>query len=348
MQKLVSKNSVQRFKEGKKIQKFQNPSSGITLIDEKNDIWQDSSGKQYQRSWIGRKRNISPNEERNFKRYFSEYSVTPQQRIGMNGKPIVDTITNASSNNNQQQQIKDYSWMKGGTRQRTAEEEARLKDPKVQAYLNRQQSSTVNPQKKSMNPRFQSAYSNRASDIGGANKIKEWQSKLGVKADGIWGDKTEAAYQWYLTQQNLPTIEKNPDSEQNIKPIISDINLPSKTLNSIAINQEPITPEQQTEQSIINNNFSITENEGGQKYFSRNGNYNRSQVRDYMRSMGLNPYNFTGGQRRALRRFLNNEGKGGEYLGKQLYDLFVKPYGYKQGGQLVSRDPITRFKNKIK
>lgn len=36
--------------------------------------------------------------------------------------------------------------------------------------------------------------------------------------------------------------------------------------------------------------------------------YNRSQTRDYMRSIGMNPYNYSGGERKALRTYLNNSG----------------------------------------
>lgn len=34
--------------------------------------------------------------------------------------------------------------------------------------------------------------------------------------------------------------------------------------------------------------------------------YNRSQTRDYMRSIGMNPYDYSGGERKALRTYLNN------------------------------------------
>lgn len=36
--------------------------------------------------------------------------------------------------------------------------------------------------------------------------------------------------------------------------------------------------------------------------------YNRSQTRDYMRSIGMNPYDYSGGERKALRAYLNNPG----------------------------------------
>ena len=39
---------------------------------------------------------------------------------------------------------------------------------------------------------------------------------------------------------------------------------------------------------------------------SPNPTYNRSQTRDYMRSIGMNPYDYSGGERKALRTYLNN------------------------------------------
>lgn len=36
--------------------------------------------------------------------------------------------------------------------------------------------------------------------------------------------------------------------------------------------------------------------------------YNRNQTRDYMRSIGMNPYDYSGGERKALRTYLNNPG----------------------------------------
>lgn len=39
--------------------------------------------------------------------------------------------------------------------------------------------------------------------------------------------------------------------------------------------------------------------------------YNRSQTRDYMRSIGMNPYDYSGGERKALRTYVNNPGSMG-------------------------------------
>lgn len=39
--------------------------------------------------------------------------------------------------------------------------------------------------------------------------------------------------------------------------------------------------------------------------------YNRSQTRNYMRSIGMNPYDYSGSERKALRTYLNNPGSMG-------------------------------------
>ena len=69
-------------------------------------------------------------------------------------------------------------------------------------------------------------------------------------------------------------------------------------------------------------------------------NFNRSQVRDIMRSRRLNPYQFTGSQRRALRNVMNE-------LGTEEDKAIVKSMGIlKQGGNLLpSRNIVERFKS---
>lgn len=62
---------------------------------------------------------------------------------------------------------------------------------------------------------------------------------------------------------------------------------------------------------------------------------NRKQTRQRMRDLGLNPYDYTGEQRRALRRFWN---------GDDSQDIsFLR---LRKGG-LISKNPITRFKQRF-
>jgi hypothetical protein len=67
-----------------------------------------------------------------------------------------------------------------------------------------------------------------------------------------------------------------------------------------------------------------------------------------MRSNGINPYSVTGAMRAAVRRIRAGQANDNDKLlvkgNEQLYNL-LKSY-YKQGGQLVSRNPIERFKQR--
>ena len=114
--------------------------------------------------------------------------------------------------------------------------------------------------------------------------------------------------------------------------------------------------------------------------------YDRAQTRDIMRMMGYNPYSFTGAQRKQLRQYLNGESddtsllsnidlskfrndniqpsetpstatptfvpsnnkplifNGGLWKG-QISDILGLSYA-KQGGKLISRNPVKQFKQK--
>ena len=70
--------------------------------------------------------------------------------------------------------------------------------------------------------------------------------------------------------------------------------------------------------------------------------FNRSEIRDYIRSKGKGAYDYTGAQRRALRMVMNGQGTDED-------KAIVKAMGlFKQGGQLVSRNPIKRFKSNFR
>lgn len=209
MNKLVSKNPVQRFKEGKKIQKMSG--GNVIQIDSENDIWQDkSTGKKYQRNWRGRRWNRTP-EGGDFENYFEEYSPsTVQQRIGMNGKPIIDTVVQKST-------TPKYSG---------AELKARLTKKSLRfnkSGVDDTARVTVKPSfSKTTQPYFYKQFAYRAKDFG-ADKIKEWQRKLHVKDDGIWGNKTEAAYQQYLLNQNIANDQDIVKPVEQEKPVGSPV-----------------------------------------------------------------------------------------------------------------------------
>ena len=68
--------------------------------------------------------------------------------------------------------------------------------------------------------------------------------------------------------------------------------------------------------------------------------YDRTGVREFIRNKGINPYSFSGAQRRALRMVLNNTADDND-------KLLVKGMGLFKKGGLISKSPIERFKQKL-
>lgn len=128
----------------------------------------------------------------------------------------------------------DYSWMKGGTRQRTAEEEAKLKDPAIQKYLNRQQSSATQPSAPATvsSKKTPINWGNKFNDfVGGlsqeqqnwlktnglndATKLQEYLNNMGFSvgkfgADGKFGKDSKTAWSNFTASG---IMGKNRDQE---------------------------------------------------------------------------------------------------------------------------------------
>lgn len=51
--------------------------------------------------------------------------------------------------------------------------------------------------------------------------VREWQNKLGVKADGIWGPNTQAAYERYANASSMSKFQEYYDT------ILGALNVPS-------------------------------------------------------------------------------------------------------------------------
>lgn len=158
--------------------------------------------------------------------------------------------------------------------------------------------------------------------------------KYGV--DGRWGKDTERAYNEYL-QKNAPIL---PTSEQLVQQV---------TQNTPVIEEVP-----QAGTNTIQNQLTEV-----QKVMPATGTYimnptlpklNRSDTRWVINdALGKNAYNFTGVQRKALRQYLNGE----QYNANDLavfgnLDIFnkYKPGFYKKGGNMIlpSRNIVERFK----
>ena len=157
--------------------------------------------------------------------------------------------------------------------------------------------------KKVSTPRNPGAYHNI---VTWQNKLKDFYEPGTFAADGKWGDNTEAAYQKYLQLVNVPEM-----SQEEAKAATTPRQV--QFANPVNLNSTPIQVPQ---------------------------TYNRTQVREFLRNKGVNPYDFSGDQRRAIRMILNGQGTDQDKALVQSMGIF------KKGGQLPSRNPITRFRNR--
>ena len=152
------------------------------------------------------------------------------------------------------------------------------------------------------------------------NNVRSFQNALNnffskdragsINADNMWGDQTQKAFDLALSKAAGLQSFKSPETVK--KPELSTIS--------------------KNELSIINPKI-------------RNGNYNRSQIRDLIRKGGFNPYTYTGDQRKALRLYLNGLSDDTSLLDGTDLARFILPFR-KKGGQLISRNPVKRFKQR--
>lgn len=257
MNKLVSKNPVQRFKQGKKIVKAQ--FGNIIQIDSENDIWQDkSTGKKYQRNWRGRRWNRTPQgtSSNDFGNYFQEYSPSvPQQRIGMNGKPIIDTVSPPQNTNNNLN-TKDYIPVGGvqAMRQKylgksnmdVAKEETHnylegLRNKYSRPFQKNSSVKTITP----VDNYYLKGFENRKDEIAKLGGVRAVQKMLGFTAgnglDGKWGQNTEDAYQEYLKSQSPNNIKYTPGIQNN-----GGFTPTGETTTNFNVAKEYLTPKQET------------------------------------------------------------------------------------------------------
>ena len=136
-----------------------------------------------------------------------------------------------------------------------------------------------------------------------------------VKEDGAWGDQSRAALAFALSKSKRLTPLNNETT------VIKTPIVPTYTPPTTPVNQEIA-------------NLKLNVNVPQQTY-------DRTGVRELIRNKGINPYSFSGDQRRALRMVLNNTADDND-------KLLVKEMGlFKKGGLLLpSKNPVIRFRNR--
>ena len=316
MNKLVSKNPVQRFKEGRKIEKFE--TGGFTY-----------NGKKYVGggtkivNWIG---NLFSNSQN-------------QQRVGMNGKPIVDTISQQNTNNKNSAPVaKSVQTIPSNKYAGSSVRDYSQQPKKTTDVVNKTPLvKTVTP----VDNYYLKGFEKRKDEIAKLGGVRAVQKMLGFTAgnglDGKWGQNTEEAYQKYL----IANAAKTPSLEDTI----------SATQNQPILSTPTINPSE----------YTFTESQlsglGENPYYEPNpelrfNNFDRTQTRQWLRDNGFNPYSLTGAQRKALRMILNGQGTDEDKnligLTNGLSEILTNYKYLKQGGTmniLPSRNIVERFKN---
>lgn len=374
MQNLVSKNPIQRFKQGKKIVKA---SLGDILFPIPGLIWKTEAERPlYETGTVeyknGKLRNKStkdivnayskdipvsggvytPNEYQ----YFLELGQT-EARSGMKRK--------FSKNPNHPysvgyQSILDNNTIKDWEKYNDSEsnKKAMIRPNSISnKFLTSRHTTPVN-----------NRWVNGIQKHKEINDVREWQQKLKdfyepgkFAVDGKWGKNTEAAYQKYLQLQNVPTespeIKKADEvyntSENNQVYPFSGKTLPTPdygyyspssygTLNPRWLKTAGATNIEGF-RNLVNTNSQLKND-----LLNRYGE-NWEQYLFDAAGVNANKRHFGRKSRKLINNALQNvvNTLNDNYMDKvRAYD---QQYGlYKQGGQLVSRNPINRFKNKKK
>lgn len=357
MTKLISRNLIQRFKEGKKIQKFQN--AGIISYKGRDGI--DYEAFSGPKGWYYRKKGTQDilNMPKNYvtttgiRFYDDSGNMIKNPSNNQNAGKNLD-YRRALENSYYSQQGKGRSYTENGNNYWMGSDGSKTfvsgkvigKDGKEywkgsdgsMTLLKKETNSVINQKKIPINwnqqyndfsnnlTTSQKAWlTNEGVDYNNVESIQNYLlGKLGKNAlgkwgiDKRWGSASQAAWDKFASQTDFtPKVSISPEQiEKDRQTIINQV-LPQPKLPTIP--------------------------EGGISNFtplSTTKTYNRADVRDYIRSKGFRAYDFTGDQRKALRMVLNGQGTDADKALVQSMGIF------KKGGQLPSRNPITRFKNR--
>ena len=341
MNKLVSKNSVQRFKQGRKIVK----AKGGTDTDEFGLNTPYISRGNRLKNWISRK-----------------FESSGKTRYTPGGQPIVDTNSKKGLKTNRtkyfpEQFNKDYTHnfltlLRLGYRKINGVWMSPEEQEQNRKVTNKKGTGST---KVTTTPRFLSRYSDRMSEIGGVNNIKVWQEKLKdyydagtYNPDSVWGANTEKAYKKYLAEQNnnLGLVKLEPVSIFPVKESVQQ--------NDFAQDKQtgyPSTETIQSSSSVLNqqNDFA-----------SDRQNYYPSAT------ISTPSTETVPVQQNDFASQKSSGYQSGQSRGAQLFSNITlrpefKKYGYwrilntnpftiysKQGSKLVYKNPVKRFKSNFR
>lgn len=380
MNKLVSKNPVQRFKEGKKIEKFQNPFKPLYVRDSEGVIYEPdkSSGKYYKQG--------------DFAGYFGDGFDFSQIKGGQYMSTGVELPTKFKfEGRTYERRNNDYWDLTDGTVRPKKVDASKFNwgwNSKVGKYYLHPTKSKQQVNKLPVQP-TQELAAKAASGVGREapssitnNNInygliggvqKGWKGTKGVISDenslamlkemGYEGGAKGA--QEFINQNlakyglgNSSVADDDRWGDQSRKGLKMAYDVwktrqaaelfakpesnPNYSIDDIkqAVTQYTPTIDEQALVTVGNN--------PNLEFTPTKFNFNKAQTRDWLRQNNIGAYSITGGQRRAVKNILGGNGTDKDRylvgLNENLFNL-LKSKGYlKKGGVLSSRNPVIRFK----
>lgn len=152
-----------------------------------------------------------------------------------------------------------------------------------------------------------------------------------ITVDDKWGDQTQKAFNMALSRAGYDPSNKMGLTPTTLSNIYNQNKLEGLYAAGLLKKPESLTV---PENKLPTINTKI-----------RGGNFNKSQIRDLIRKGGFNPYAYTGAQRKALRLYLNGLSDDTSLLDGTDLARFTLPFR-KKGGILPSRNIVKRFKNR--
>ena len=318
MNKLVSKNPVQRFKEGKKIVKGEN-GIGRWFYNGK-EVFSDDGGRTFKLNSSGTLVG-SPNAIKN---------LVKADKVGRTGYKVGNTWYQIGTGK------KATSFVTHSTAKPSAIPDG------FQGTLDRG-ADLLNSIQEDEISRARKAYDQQMgqkSKKGNSFKSAFDQARNSGLQEFTWGGKRfntmkvgETKDQWLANLNSQIQQVETPSIEKNADPILSTPTIP------------------QSEYTFTESQLSGL---GENPYYEphpelRFNNFDRTQTRQWLRDNGFNPYSLTGAQRKALRMILNGQGTDEDKnligLTNGLSEILTNYKYLKQGGQLPSRNIVQRFKS---
>lgn len=371
MNNLVSKSPVQRFKQGKRILKAQygteTPSLGLTYSYEFNPAKTPQIGNQLPNFTEVQIPKLNYDPKIALKNLSSKKKIIKRSGVDKNGNPV---RWNEDENGNfiSGQYVSDdgNTYWQGSDGSKTLIKRGNQKTVNSPETVTKQPFTKSLPTRKTPVTKFKGtvaggqvlARGNNLSNVisndqraqlinSGAfnnadfsdvrtfqNALNRYFAKDGygsILLDNMWGNQTATAFQEALRKTKSPIVNtQNGVLIQNGKTAKDLVN--DAYFFDVRKPTSPITTQTPTITNLPTKPI-------------RSGNYNKSQIRKMISEGGFNPYNYTGAQRKALRLYLNGESDDTSLLDGTDLARFTLPFR-KQGGQLISRNPVERFKNK--